>query len=164
VCWRFWWFDIRQWVLDNVLRWCKYKVNLRDTKSYINGQLRTLMHQHETCTLHRQRLSSEKPSLVMCWFNYCFEFEPQISQSPLLSLFATPTIPSLRTRLSHHAFFPPVHIGCKTCHVLISTNSLLHCDSKVRIVCGSAVEALPDHLWSSCIVTILLLTNLQVVL
>jgi len=37
------------------------------------------------------------------------------------------------------------------------------CDSKVHTVCGSAVEALPSHLWSSCIVTIPLLTNLPVV-
>ena len=37
---------------------------------------------------------------------------------------------------------------------------LLCCDSKVCIVCGSAVEALPNHLWSSCIVS---LTDLPVV-
>jgi len=73
-----------------------------------------------------------------------------------------PRVASLHPQLSH-SFLSQVHIGCKTYHVFISTNPLLCCDSKVCIVCGSAVEALPDHLWSSCIVTILLLTNLPVV-
>ena len=51
----------------------------------VNGQLRMLMHQHETHTVFisgvpsRDRLSSENPhgmwwvALVTCWFNYRFD-------------------------------------------------------------------------------------------
>jgi hypothetical protein len=69
-----------------------------------------------------------------------------------------------------YPFFPQVHICCDIvihhtpCHVLISTNPLLRCDSEVCIVCGSAFEALSDHLWSPRIITILLLTNSSAVL
>ena len=78
-------------------------------------------------------------------------------------LFATPIIPSLYPWLSHYALLPQVHFGCKTCHVFVHpyrswAPPLLW--FKVCIVCSSAVEALPDHLWSSCIVS---LTDLPVV-
>jgi hypothetical protein len=79
--------------------------------------------------------------------------------------------PLLATVNPHHSFPPsliiPLCIAPSSTLAVrsamcsfISTNPLLCCDSKVRIVCGSAVEALPEHLWSSCIAS---LTDLPVV-
>ena len=141
----------------------------------VNGQLRTPMHQHETHTVFisgvpsQDRLSSEKPhgmrvALVTCWFNYCFEFEQLNFAKSFAALCSQPPsfLPSILDYPIMHCSLRCTLAARPAMCSFISTDPgpLLCCDSKVRIVCGSAVEALPNHLWSSCIV---LLTDLPVV-
>ena len=85
--------------------------------------------------------------LIPCWFNYhCQVWALNFAKSfvhkfhPILHY--CPIIPSsilyLKCTLVWH---------CDP-HFLSCAQPPLHCDSKVHIVCGSTVEALPDHLWS----------------
>ena len=111
--------------------WCEIWCN------NANGQLRTPM-QCETHTvtvcisgaLSQDRLSSEKP-------HGCIGH--MLVQLPFWEVQAL-----------NYALLLQGHFGWKTCHVFIhlhrSTPLLWF---QVCIVCGSAIEALPDHLWSS---------------
>jgi hypothetical protein len=139
-----------------------------------NGQLRTLM-QREThtvsghCLYFGSAVSGQAFQWEAAWLRWSCVGSTTVSRSSSTKfckvlccpLFATPIIPFLHPWLSHYALLPQGHFGCKTRHVFVH----LHRSApllwfKVRIVCSSAVEALPDHLRSSCIAS---LTELPVV-
>ena len=108
------------------------------------------MYQHETHSILLWppfRLSAMRRELVTCWFNYHF----RVGALNFTKSFVCNLHPFL-----HYCPIIPSSILCLKCtlvwhcdpHFLSCAHSLLRCDSEVCVVCGSAIEALPDHLWS----------------